>query len=64
MVGLAPAAAHDRHDVIDGIASGIGPKTILGGSLPHVACMFIEIILCFFAGIASWLPDAVMGPQT
>jgi TRAP-type C4-dicarboxylate transport system permease large subunit len=28
-----------------------------------VACMVIAIILlCFFPGLATWLPDAVMGP--
>lgn len=50
--------------VINGIAPEIKLKTILKGSLPYVACMVIAIIiLCFFPGIATWLPDAVMGPQ-
>jgi C4-dicarboxylate transporter DctM subunit len=50
--------------VINGIAPDIKLKTILKGSLPYVACMVIAIImLCFFPGIATWLPDAVMGPQ-
>lgn len=49
--------------VINGIAPDISLKTILKGSLPYVACMIIAIILlCIFPGIATWLPDAVMGP--
>ncbi|SHH86393.1 TRAP transporter large permease [Marivita hallyeonensis] len=49
--------------VINGIAPDIKLKTILQGSLPYVACMVVAIILlCFFPGIATWLPNAVMGP--
>lgn len=49
--------------VINGIAPDIKLKTILMGSLPFVACMVIAIlILCVFPGIATWLPNAVMGP--
>ena len=48
--------------VINGIAPDISLKTILQGSLPYVACMVIAIVLlCIFPGIATWLPDAVMG---
>ncbi|KJZ19005.1 TRAP transporter large permease [Loktanella sp. S4079] len=48
--------------VINGIAPDIPLKTILVGSLPYVACMVIAIILlCLFPGIATWLPDLVMG---
>lgn len=48
--------------VINGIAPDISLKTILRGSLPFVACMAIAIVLlCVFPGIATWLPDAVMG---
>ncbi|GFE63415.1 TRAP transporter large permease [Litoreibacter roseus] len=48
--------------VINGIAPDISLKTILMGSLPFVACMVIAIILlCLFPGIATWLPNAVMG---
>ena len=50
--------------VINGIAPDISLKTILMGSLPFVACMVIAIILlCFFPGLATWLPDLVMGPR-
>ena len=49
--------------VINGIAPDISLKTILAGSLPFVACMVVAILLlCLFPGIATWLPDAVMGP--
>ena len=48
--------------VINGIAPDISLKTILLGSLPFVACMVIAIVLlCLFPGLATWLPDAVMG---
>jgi tripartite ATP-independent transporter DctM subunit len=48
--------------VINGIAPDISLKTILKGSLPFVACMVIAIVLlCVFPGIATWLPDTVMG---
>jgi len=49
--------------VINGIAPEISLKTILKGSLPFVACMLLAIVLlCVFPGIATWLPEAVMGP--
>ena len=49
--------------VINGIAPDISLRTILVGSLPFVACMVLAIlILCFFPGLATWLPDLVMGP--
>lgn len=50
--------------VINGIAPDIKLKTILMGSLPFVGCMVLAILLlCLFPGIATWLPDAVMGPS-
>ncbi|GIT89453.1 TRAP transporter large permease [Roseobacter sp. OBYS 0001] len=49
--------------VINGIAPDISLRTILKGSLPFVACMLLAIVLlCVFPGIATWLPEAVMGP--
>jgi C4-dicarboxylate transporter, DctM subunit len=49
--------------VINGIAPDIPLKTILKGSLPYVGCMVLAIILLsFFPGIATWLPDLLMGP--
>ena len=48
--------------VINGIAPDVPLKTILVGSLPFVACMVIAIVLlCLFPGLATWLPNAVMG---
>ncbi|MEI4232708.1 TRAP transporter large permease [Roseovarius sp. D22-M7] len=48
--------------VINGIAPEIKLKTILYGSLPYVGCMIVAIILlCIFPGLATWLPDVVMG---
>ncbi len=49
--------------VINGIAPDISLGKILVGSLPFVLCMVLAIvILSFLPGIATWLPDAVMGP--
>ncbi len=48
--------------VINSIAPEIKLQTILKGSLPYVGCMVVAIILlCFFPGIATWLPDTLMG---
>jgi len=48
--------------VINGIAPEIRLQTILRGSIPYVACMVLAIvILSVFPGIATWLPDVVMG---
>jgi C4-dicarboxylate transporter DctM subunit len=48
--------------VINGIAPNISLKTILLGSLPFVGCMIVAIFLLYlFPGIATWLPEAVMG---
>ena len=50
--------------VISGIAPDIPLKTILLGSLPYVGCMVLAIVLlCLFPGLATWLPDAVMGTR-
>lgn len=50
--------------VINGIAPDISLKTILTGSLPYVACMVLAIIIIsIFPGIATWLPEYVMGVQ-
>ncbi len=49
--------------VINGIAPDIRLQTILRGSLPFVGCMVLAIvILCLVPEIATWLPEAVMGP--
>ena len=49
--------------VINSIAPDISLKTVLVGSIPYVLCMVAAIvILCVFPGIATWLPDLMMGP--
>jgi C4-dicarboxylate transporter, DctM subunit len=49
--------------VINSIAPEIKLQTILKGSLPYVGCMVVAILLlCVFPGIATFLPDMVMGP--
>jgi C4-dicarboxylate transporter, DctM subunit len=49
--------------VINSIAPEIKLQTILKGSLPYVGCMVLAIILlCLFPGIATFLPDLIMGP--
>ena len=48
--------------VINGIAPDIPLKTILSGSIPFVLCMIVAIVtLCIFPGIATWLPELLMG---
>ncbi|MEE4235951.1 MAG: TRAP transporter large permease [Anderseniella sp.] len=48
--------------VINGIAPEISLRTILVGSMPFVGCMVVAILLlCFFPGLATWLPDLIMG---
>ncbi len=49
--------------VINGIAPDITLQQILRGSLPYMLCMVAGIVLlCIFPGIATWLPDLMMGP--
>ena len=48
--------------VINGIAPDISLKKVLFGSLPFVGCMIAAIVLLsLFPGLATWLPDFVMG---
>ncbi|MBA5778177.1 TRAP transporter large permease [Stappia sp. F7233] len=50
--------------VINGIAPSISLGEILKGSIPYVGCMIVGIILlCLLPGIATWLPDLLMGPS-
>jgi C4-dicarboxylate transporter, DctM subunit len=49
--------------VINAIAPQVPTKDVLWGALPYVLVMFLGIlILCLFPGIATWLPDQVLGP--
>jgi C4-dicarboxylate transporter DctM subunit len=51
--------------VINGIAPDVPLARILWGSMPYVLCMLLAIlILCVFPGIATWLPDVLMGPAS
>jgi len=48
--------------VINGIAPDVPLTTVLRGSLPFVLLMVLAIVLlCLFPGIATWLPEALMG---
>jgi len=50
--------------VINGIAPDVRLQTILWGALPFMLCMVLGIVLlCFFPGIATWLPELLMGAE-
>jgi tripartite ATP-independent transporter DctM subunit len=49
--------------VINGITPDVRLPTILWGAFPYMLCMILAIvILCVFPGLATWLPDLLMGP--
>jgi tripartite ATP-independent transporter DctM subunit len=49
--------------VINGIVPDVDLKTVLWGALPFMLCMVVGIfLLILFPGIATWLPDYLMGP--
>ncbi|NNF96003.1 MAG: TRAP transporter large permease [Halobacteria archaeon] len=49
--------------VINGIVPDVKLPTILWGALPFMLCMVLGILLlALFPGIATWLPDYLMGP--
>ncbi len=49
--------------VINGIVPDVKLPTILWGALPFMLCMVLGILLLvLFPGIATWLPDYLMGP--
>lgn len=48
--------------VINSIVPEISLPTVLRGALPFMLCMVLGIvILCLFPGIATWLPETLMG---
>ncbi len=48
--------------IINSIAPDISLRDVLMGSLPYALCMVLGILLlCFFPGLALWLPDLLMG---
>jgi tripartite ATP-independent transporter DctM subunit len=49
--------------VLRGVAPDIPLSTILRGSMPYVFIMLaFMVVLCFVPGIATWLPNMLMGP--
>ncbi len=49
--------------VLRGVAPEIPLGTVLRGSIPYVIIMMgFMVLLCFVPGIATWLPDKLMGP--
>jgi tripartite ATP-independent transporter DctM subunit len=49
--------------VINAIAPEVPTSEVLWGALPYVLVMMLAIvIMCVFPGIATWLPDTLMGP--
>jgi tripartite ATP-independent transporter DctM subunit len=49
--------------IVKSIAPDVPVARIMWGTIPYVLCMFLAIvILCVFPQIATWLPDALMGP--
>lgn len=48
--------------VINGITPDVRLPTILKGAFPFMLCMLLAIVLlCIFPGIATWLPQTLMG---
>ncbi|CAM5788935.1 TRAP transporter large permease [Castellaniella caeni] len=48
--------------VLNAIAPDVPTKDILAGALPYVLVMMLGIVLlCFFPGVVTWLPDTLMG---
>jgi len=51
--------------VIKSITPDVPLPVVLGGALPFMLLMLLGIvILCVFPGLATWLPDLLMGPAT
>jgi C4-dicarboxylate transporter DctM subunit len=49
--------------VLRGVAPEVPLGVVLRGSIPYVFIMLgFMVLLCVFPGIATWLPDIVMGP--
>jgi TRAP-type C4-dicarboxylate transport system permease large subunit len=50
--------------VIKNIAPDIPLKDVIWGVLPFVVLMFLAVVMiCVVPGIATWLPDLVMGAK-
>ena len=49
--------------IVSSIAPDVPVTKVMWGTIPYVICMMLAIvILCIFPGIATWLPDYLMGP--
>jgi C4-dicarboxylate transporter DctM subunit len=49
--------------IVSSIAPDVPVTKVMWGTIPYVLCMMLAIvILCIFPGIATWLPDHLMGP--
>ena len=49
--------------IVNAIAPDVPLAKVMWGTLPYVICMMLAIvILCIFPEIATWLPNALMGP--
>jgi tripartite ATP-independent transporter DctM subunit len=49
--------------VLRGVAPQVPLAVVLRGSVPYVFIMLgFMVLMCFFPGIATWLPDTLMGP--
>jgi TRAP-type C4-dicarboxylate transport system permease large subunit len=49
--------------VIRNVAPDIPLSEVIWGTLPFVMLMMLAVLLlCFFPGISTYLPDLVMGP--
>lgn len=50
--------------VIKNIAPDIPLRDVIWGVMPFVVLMFVAVLLlCFIPGIATWLPDMIMGAK-
>jgi C4-dicarboxylate transporter DctM subunit len=48
--------------IVSSIAPDVPVTRVMWGTIPYVLCMFLAIvILCIFPGIATWLPEHMMG---
>jgi len=51
--------------VIKNVAPDIPLRDVVWGVVPFVLLMALAVVvICFVPGVATWFPDAVMGPST
>src|SRR5258706_7787145 len=61
-IGLIPPPVGLNIYIVSSIAPDVPVTRIMWGTIPYVVCMMLQIvILCAFPGIATWLPDHMMG---